>query len=100
MNLEKQIEKLIKEFKDYGKDNLPVEILRAKAVVEITELIQKNIEILKERIYFNKMDDKRIDTLNKCMIRLEQRKRKAVNNILKPNNNATIQAERFYSSIS
>ena len=100
MNLETQIEELIKEFKDYGKDNLPVEILRAKAVVEITELIQKNIEILKERIYFNKMDDKRIDTLNKCMIRLEQRKRKAVNNILKPNNNATIQAERFYSSIS
>ena len=100
MNLETQIEGLIKEFKDYGKDNLPVEILRAKAVVEITELIQKNIEILKERIYFNKMDDKRIDTLNKCMIRLEQRKRKAVNNILKPNNNATIQAERFYSSIS
>lgn len=99
MNLETQIERLIKEFKDYGKDNLPVEILRAKAVVEITELIQKNIEILKERIYFNKMDDKRIDTLNKCMIRLEQRKRKAVNNILKPNNNATIQAERFYSSI-
>jgi len=99
MNLETQIEGLIKEFKDYGKDNLPVEILRAKAVVEITELIQKNIEILKERIYFNKMDDKRIDTLNKCMIRLEQRKRKAVNNILKPNNNATIQAERFYSSI-
>tara|TARA_B110000483_G_scaffold108703_1_gene132445 strand:- start:82 stop:384 length:303 start_codon:yes stop_codon:yes gene_type:complete len=99
MNLETQIEELIKEFKDYGKDNLPVEILRAKAVVEITELIQKNIEILKERIYFNKMDDKRIDTLNKCMIRLEQRKRKAVNNILKPNNNATIQAERFYSSI-
>ena len=100
MNLETQIERLIKEFKDYGKDNLPVEILRAKAVVEITELIQKNIEILKERIYFNKMDDKRTDTLNKCMIRLEQRKRKAVNNILKPNNNATIQAERFYSSIS
>lgn len=100
MNLETQIEGLIKEFKDYGKDNLPVEILRAKAVVEITELIQKNIEILKERIYFNKMDDKRTDTLNKCMIRLEQRKRKAVNNILKPNNNATIQAERFYSSIS
>jgi len=99
MNLETQIEGLIKEFKDYGKDNLPVEILRAKAVVEITELIQKNIEILKERIYFNKMDDKRTDTLNKCMIRLEQRKRKAVNNILKPNNNATIQAERFYSSI-
>ena len=99
MNLETQIERLIKEFKDYGKDNLPVEILRAKAVVEITELIQKNIEILKERIYFNKMDDKRTDTLNKCMIRLEQRKRKAVNNILKPNNNATIQAERFYSSI-
>lgn len=99
MNLETQIEGLIKEFKDYGKDNLPVEILRAKAVVEITELIQKNIEVLKERIYFNKMDDKRIDTLNKCMIRLEQRKRKAVNNILKPNNNATIQAERFYSSI-
>ena len=100
MNLETQIERLIKEFKDYGKDNLPVEILRAKAVVEITELIQKNIEVLKERIYFNKMDDKRTDTLNKCMIRLEQRKRKAVNNILKPNNNATIQAERFYSSIS
>lgn len=100
MNLETQIEGLIKEFKDYGKDNLPVEILRAKAVVEIVELIQKNIEILKERIYFNKMDDKRTDTLNKCMIRLEQRKRKAVNNILKPNNNATIQAERFYSSIS
>jgi len=100
MNLETQIEELIKEFKDYGKDNLPVEILRAKAVVEITELIQKNIEVLKERIYFNKMDDKRTDTLNKCMIRLEQRKRKAVNNILKPNNNATIQAERFYSSIS
>ena len=100
MNLETQIEGLIKEFKDYGKDNLPVEILRAKAVVEITELIQKNIEVLKERIYFNKMDDKRTDTLNKCMIRLEQRKRKAVNNILKPNNNATIQAERFYSSIS
>ena len=100
MNLETQIEGLIKEFKDYGKDNLPVEILRAKAVVEITELIQKNIEILKERIYFNKMDDKRTDTLNKCMIRLEQRKRKTVNNILKPNNNATIQAERFYSSIS
>ena len=100
MNLETQIEELIKEFKDYGKDNLPVEILRAKAVVEITELIQKNIEILKERIYFNKMDDKRTDTLNKCMIRLEQRKRKAINNILKPNNNATIQAERFYSSIS
>ena len=99
MNLETQIERLIKEFKDYGKDNLPVEILRAKAVVEITELIQKNIEVLKERIYFNKMDDKRTDTLNKCMIRLEQRKRKAVNNILKPNNNATIQAERFYSSI-
>ena len=99
MNLETQIEELIKEFKDYGKDNLPVEILRAKAVVEITELIQKNIEVLKERIYFNKMDDKRTDTLNKCMIRLEQRKRKAVNNILKPNNNATIQAERFYSSI-
>ena len=99
MNLETQIERLIKEFKDYGKDNLPVEILRAKAVVEIVELIQKNIEVLKERIYFNKMDDKRIDTLNKCMIRLEQRKRKAVNNILKPNNNATIQAERFYSSI-
>lgn len=99
MNLETQIEGLIKEFKDYGKDNLPVEILRAKAVVEITELIQKNIEVLKERIYFNKMDDKRTDTLNKCMIRLEQRKRKAVNNILKPNNNATIQAERFYSSI-
>lgn len=100
MNLETQIEGLIKEFKDYGKDNLPVEILRAKAVVEIVELIQKNIEILKERIYFNKMDDKRTDTLNKCMIRLEQRKRKTVNNILKPNNNATIQAERFYSSIS
>lgn len=100
MNLETQIERLIKEFKDYGKDNLPVEILRAKAVVEIVELIQKNIEVLKERIYFNKMDDKRTDTLNKCMIRLEQRKRKAVNNILKPNNNATIQAERFYSSIS
>ena len=100
MNLETQIEGLIKEFKDYGKDNLPVEILRAKAVVEIVELIQKNIEVLKERIYFNKMDDKRTDTLNKCMIRLEQRKRKAVNNILKPNNNATIQAERFYSSIS
>jgi hypothetical protein len=100
MNLETQITKLIKEYKDYGKDNLPVEILRAKAVVEITELIQKNIEVLKERIYFNKMDDKRTDTLNKCMIRLEQRKRKAVNNILKPNNNATIQAERFYSSIS
>ena len=99
MNLETQIEELIKEFKDYGKENLPVEILRAKAVVEITELIQKNIEVLKERIYFNKMDDKRIDTLNKCMIRLEQRKRKAVNNILNPNNNATIQAERFYSSI-
>jgi len=99
MNLETQIEELIKEFKDYGKDNLPVEILRAKAVVEITELIQKNIEVLKERIYFNKMDDKRTETLNKCMIRLEQRKRKAVNNILKPNNNATIQAERFYSSI-
>tara|TARA_R110002072_G_scaffold289510_1_gene456551 strand:- start:6327 stop:6629 length:303 start_codon:yes stop_codon:yes gene_type:complete len=99
MNLETQIEGLIKEFKDYGKDNLPVEILRAKAVVEIVELIQKNIEVLKERIYFNKMDDKRTDTLNKCMIRLEQRKRKAVNNILKPNNNATIQAERFYSSI-
>mgnify|MGYP003626499083 CR=1 FL=1 len=85
MNLETQIEGLIKEYKDYGKD--------------ITELIQKNIEVLKERIYFNKMDDKRTDTLNKCMIRLEQRKRKAVNNILKPNNNATIQAERFYSSI-
>ena len=100
MNLETQIERLIKEFKDYGKDNLPVEILRAKAVVEIVELIQKNIEVLKERIYFNKMDDKRTDTLNKCMIRLEQRKRKAINNILKPNNNATIQAERFYSSIS
>lgn len=100
MNLETQIEGLIKEFKDYGKDNLPVEILRAKAVVEIVELIQKNIEILKERIYFNKMDDKRTDTLNKCMIRLEQRKRKAINNILKTNNNATIQAERFYSSIS
>ena len=100
MNLETQIEGLIKEFKNYGKDNLPVEILRAKAVVEIVELIQKNIEVLKERIYFNKMDDKRTDTLNKCMIRLEQRKRKAVNNILKPNNNATIQAERFYSSIS
>ena len=99
MNLETQITKLIKEYKDRGESNLPVEILRAKAVVEITELIQKNIEILKERIYFNKMDDKRTDTLNKCMIRLEQRKRKTVNNILKPNNNATIQAERFYSSI-
>ena len=48
MNLETQIEGLIKEFKDYGKDNLPVEILRAKAVVEITELIQKNIEYLKK----------------------------------------------------
>ncbi len=99
MNLETQITELIKEYKDRGESNLPVEILRAKAVVEITELIQKNIEVLKERIYFNKMDDKRTDTLNKCMIRLEQRKRKAVNNILKPNNNATIQAERFYSSI-
>ena len=99
MNLETRIEGLIKEFKDYGSDSLPYDILRAKAVVEITELIQKNIEVLKERIYFNKMDDKRTDTLNKCMIRLEQRKRKAVNNILKPNNNATIQAERFYSSI-
>lgn len=100
MNLETQIAELIKEYKDRGESNLPVEILRAKAVVEIVELIQKNIEVLKERIYFNKMDDKRTDTLNKCMIRLEQRKRKTVNNILKPNNNATIQAERFYSSIS
>ena len=100
MNLETQITKLIKEYKDRGESNLPEQILRAKAVVEITELIQKNIEVLKDIIYFNRMDSKRTDILGKCMIRLEQRKRKAVNNILKPNNNATIQAERFYSSIS
>ena len=46
------------------------------------------------------MDSKRTDILDKCMIRLEQRKLNAVNNILKTNNNATIQAERFFSSIS
>ena len=100
MSLETQIAKLIQEYKDRGESNIPEQILRAKAVVEITELIQRNIEVLKDIIYFNKMDSKRTDILDKCMIRLEQRKIKAVNNILKPNNNATIQAERFYTSIS
>ena len=100
MSLETQITEFIQEYKDRGESNLPEQILRAKAVVEITELIQRNIEVLKDIIYFNKMDSKRTDILDKCMIRLEQRKIKAVNNILKPNNNATIQAERFYSSIS
>ena len=100
MSLETQIEELIQEYKDSGERNLPEQILRAKAVVEITELIQRHIEVLKDRIYFNKMDSKRTDILDKCMIRLEQRKIKAVNNILKPNNNATISAERFYTSIS
>jgi len=100
MNLETQIVELIKEYKSYASYELPEEVLRAKAVVEITELIQRNIEVLKDRIYFNKMDSKRTDILNKCMVRLEQRKRKAINNILKTNNNATIQAERFFSSVS
>ena len=99
MNLETQIAELIKEYKDSGERNLPEQILRAKAVVEITELIQRHIEVFKDKIYFAKMDSKRTDILDKCMIRLEQRKLNAVNNILKPNNNATIQAERFYSSI-
>ena len=100
MGLETQITELIQEYKDRGESNLPEQILRAKAVVEITELIQRNIEVLKDIIYFNRMDSKRTDILDKCMIRLEQRKLNAVNNILKTNNNATIQAERFYSSIS
>ena len=100
MSLETQITELIQEYKDRGESNLPEQILRAKAVVEITELIQRNIEVLKDRIYFNKMDSKRTDILDKCMIRLEQRKIKAVNNILKTNNNAKISAERFYSSVS
>ena len=100
MSLETQITELIQEYKDRGESNLPEQILRAKAVVEITELIQRNIEVLKDIIYFNRMDSKRTDILDKCMIRLEQRKIKAVNNILKPNNNATISAERFYTSIS
>lgn len=100
MSLETQIAKLIQEYKDRGESNLPEQILRAKAIVEITELIQRNIEVLKDIIYFNKMDSKRTDILDKCMIRLEQRKIKAVNNILKTNNNAKISAERFYSSVS
>ena len=100
MSLETQIQELIQEYKDSGERNLPEQILRAKAVVEITELIQRHIEVLKDKIYFAKMDSKRTDILDKCMIRLEQRKIKAVNNILKPNNNATISAERFYTSIS
>ena len=100
MSLETQITEFIQEYKDRGESNLPEQILRAKAVVEITELIQRNIEVLKDIIYFNKMDSKRTDILDKCMIRLEQRKLNAVNNILKPNNNATISAERFYTSIS
>tara|TARA_R110001606_G_scaffold117801_5_gene247770 strand:- start:381 stop:683 length:303 start_codon:yes stop_codon:yes gene_type:complete len=100
MSLETQIEELIQDYKSYGKDNLPEQILRAKAVVEITELIQRHIEVLKDRIYFNKMDSERSEILDKCMIRLGQRKINAVNNILKTSNNATIQAERFYSSIS
>jgi len=100
MNLETQITQLIKEYKDRGESNLPEQILRAKAVVEITELIQRNIEVLKDIIYFNRMDGERSEILDKCMIRLEQRKLNAVNNILKTNNNATIQAERFFSSIS
>lgn len=101
MSLETQIEGLIKEYKDYGKDSLPYDILRAKAVVEIVELIEKNIEILKERIYFHKWHDKkRIYILNKSMDRLEQRKQNAINNLLKPNKNETVQAKRFYSSYS
>ena len=100
MSLETQIQELIKDYKDRGDDKLPEQILRAKAVVEITELIQRYITELGFRIYFNKMDSKRTDILEKCVIRLEQRKTNAVNNILKTNNNATIQAERFYSSIS
>ena len=98
MSLETQIEGLIKE---YGSDSLPYEIIRAKAVVEIVELIEKNIEVLKERIYFHKWHDKkRIDILNKSMDRLEQRKQNAINNLLKPNKNETVQAKRFYSSYS
>tara|TARA_R110002153_G_scaffold13530_1_gene50185 strand:+ start:329 stop:631 length:303 start_codon:yes stop_codon:yes gene_type:complete len=100
MSLETQIEELIQDYKSYGKDNLPEQILRAKAVVEITELIQRHIEVLKDRIYFNRTNGKRSEILQKCMVRLEQRKSNAVNNILKTNNNATIQAERFYTSIS
>ena len=100
MNLETQIEGLIKDYKDRGESNLPEQILRSKAVVEITELIQRNIEVLKDIMYFSRTNGERAEILQKCMIRLEQRKLNAVNNILKPNNNATIQAERFYSSIS
>tara|TARA_R110001632_G_scaffold104651_2_gene213708 strand:+ start:113 stop:415 length:303 start_codon:yes stop_codon:yes gene_type:complete len=100
MNLETQIAEFTQDYKDRSESNLPEQILRAKAVVEITELIQRNIEVLKDIIYFNRMDSERSEILQKCMIRLEQRKINAVNNISKTNNNATIQAERFFSSIS
>ena len=100
MSLETQITELIQEYKDRGESNLPEQILRAKAVVEITELIQRNIEVLKDIMYFDRSNGERAEILQKCMVRLEQRKINAVNNILKTNNNATIQAERFYSSIS
>jgi len=81
MSLEKQIRLLVKDYKkDYK--NTPLVVLQSRATTDVILLIEKNISVMQMRLDFNKSDFHRSYIIKMGLIRLKERKYKAIDYLL------------------
>tara|TARA_R110000803_G_scaffold210812_1_gene283861 strand:- start:2689 stop:2949 length:261 start_codon:yes stop_codon:yes gene_type:complete len=78
MSLQEQIKELIEGYGFYL-SNTSVKVLEIKAIIDIILLLEKNIDMIQKRMFFNKHDFKRLQILENSLKRLQERHKKTIN---------------------
>ena len=78
MNLQTQINQLTEGYKAYL-SNTSTKVLEIQSTIDVIVLIESNIDVLQKRMFFNRHNANRFEILEKCLERLKERHKKAIN---------------------
>lgn len=82
MSLQEQIKKLTEDYKAYL-SNTSVKVLEIQSTIDVILLLEKNIDMIQKRMFFNKHDFKRFSILENSLKRLQERHKKTINHLYK-----------------